>query len=204
MGPEPRTADTAHGRRGRATGVKSPGCLGKASQLAQSSWGRPGGLHCTRERSTGSAVSGHPSPSGTPWTVAQEVEMSSLCLVYLRSPSQEVAEPEFGHRPANTLQPGRAPPPMGGAVCAGTPGIVLECIAHPLPAFPGVGVVLSEVLGTVMDPRGPGLREFISAPSQRPPISPGSPGTSEPHVLIPRSWVTVLSAPQVTEGVSVG
>lgn len=91
------------------------------------------------------------------------------------------------------------PPPMGGAVCAGTPGIV-----HPLPAFPGVGVVLSEALGTVMDPRGQGLREFISAPSQMPPISRGSPGTSEPHVLIPRSWVTVLSAPQVIGGVSVG
>lgn len=89
---------------------------------------------------------------------------------------------------------------MGGAVCAGTPGIVLECVVHPLPAFPGVGVVLSEALGTVMDPRGRGLREFISAPSQRPPISPGSPGTSEPHVLIPRSWVTVLSAPQVIGG----
>ena len=152
----------------------------------QAAWGRllslpraaGGGLAvCTAHGKgvTGSAVPGHPGPSGTPWTVAQEVEMPSSCLVSLSHPARRWRSRSSGLGLQTSFSLAGHPPPMGGAVCAGTPVIVPECLVHPLPAFPGVGVVLSEALGAVMDPRGQGLREFISAPSRMPPISPGSP-----------------------------
>ena len=88
MGTEPRTADTTPGYGAVAWGPSLQACpawLGMAWQSAP----------CMGKELQVVMSYGHPGPSGKTLNLAQEAKMLSLCLGSLRSPSQEVAEPEF-------------------------------------------------------------------------------------------------------------